>query len=125
MENEITVTEPKVDETSVIDALDSIRRIMLIEIELIGLEASLLKEEEREAFAAKEKENFLKKVRRTFLHDVISKMAEDRKPTWSRVETAFPERFPAGNESVKSNLCPPGMVEMEGICVLIGRPVSA
>jgi hypothetical protein len=113
------------------EAVESITSVVLGEIDLINQDAKLQTALPQEEFVAKERENFLGSVRLS-LNRVISDIADVSQDRWERVETAFPEQFPAtplkqsqtpgsdaGTQTVLKKQCPPGFEEEGGICVPI------
>jgi hypothetical protein len=130
------------------EALNSLKDIVRNELVLIDLDARLMEdvsEEGRKEFAEREKTRLLVFLRKDLVR-TISRFASLRQVSWKRVKAARAEQFEtaakgmmahakkatavgqtvaAGAElladegSARPSLCPPGFVEVDGVCVPI------
>ncbi|HEV7642761.1 MAG TPA: hypothetical protein VGO50_02360 [Pyrinomonadaceae bacterium] len=105
------------------EALESITNVVNTELTLIDLDAQLQTELPEGEFAARDKELFLASVRSS-LERVISDISDISRERWQRVEEAFSDQFPPSSPEKSEALggetqCPPGFINVDGICVPI------
>lgn len=124
----------KTPEIRYIEAIESLQNVVRTEIALIDLDVGLindLSEEDREKTAEDNKNLFFMFLRQQ-IEEVISGIASLRQDEWKRVEIALAEQFEGHAKRIRDEarlvtgrLCPPGFIEVDGICVPISdAPVN-